>query len=58
MVDVRRTEAQNRERVDGKIDPGPGIEANGVFTDPGWQEVVSSGGVRCSVAWAKAEPKA
>jgi hypothetical protein len=58
MDDVRRMEAQNRSRVDGKADPGPSIEANGVFTDPEWQEVVSSDGVRCSVAWAKSEPKA
>jgi hypothetical protein len=53
MDDVRRSEAQYRGRLDGKIDSGPSIEANGVFTDPEWQEVVSSDGVRCLVAGAK-----
>jgi hypothetical protein len=49
MEDIRRSEAQYRGRLDGKIQTGPDVEANGVFTATKWREVVSSDGVRCFV---------
>jgi hypothetical protein len=53
MEDIQRSEVQYRSRLDGRVDPGLSIEANGVFTDPEWQKVTSSDGVRCFVAGAK-----
>jgi hypothetical protein len=53
MEDVQRSEAQNRDRLSGKIQTGPDVEANGVFTATKWREVVSSDGVRCFVKDAK-----
>jgi hypothetical protein len=51
---VKRVEAKNRAAL--KAAEQAEIEANGNFTEPDWQEVISPDGVRCFVTRFRPAP--